>query len=80
MVYKIGGLTIEGGVVTLWILEPKYLAAEILEKSERNFRENRNVLQNMWQTVRVIISSFISLRAANFCLLLAGYLTLRGFN
>ena len=32
--------------MTLWILEPKYLAAEILEKSERNFRENRNVLQN----------------------------------
>ena len=32
--------------MTLWFLEPKYLAAEILEKSERNFRENRNVLQN----------------------------------
>ena len=33
--------------MTLWFLEPKYLAAEILEKSERNFRENRNVLQNV---------------------------------
>ena len=50
MVNKNGGRTSEGGeydsLSGIWAA-PKYLAAEILEESERNFRESRNVVQKV---------------------------------
>ena len=82
MVNKNGGLTTEGGeydslsgILSQSIWRPKFSKSSrkgIFGKAGTFFRK--------WQNIIVKISSFISLRAANFCLLLAGYLTLRGFN
>jgi len=82
MVNKNGGLTTEGGeydsLPENWSqsLFGAGASRSFLESFLWGFRKFLGTRQN----VRVRISSFISLRAANFCLLLAGYLTLRGFN